>query len=225
MKKRYQKLGLIAVGVALLVMGFNALMTAIEIDVERGLVMSQPKAELVFHRLVTKVTKVTKGNDGIDRMRCIPNGHSDARAMGEVYGEHGFYQIWWYQENDGRFYQEVSLMFGESCAVVYGEQFDAAITNRVPLDVARALTVQFYQVIAEGFGGIEIYREHMTSSSSDDIEVENSADLPVPGGETEVLPEITSVDLWALQELGIILPPKTYSVLDIDDAWQYENSL
>lgn len=95
------------------------------------------------------------------------------------------------------------------------------ITDTVPLEVARSLTFQYIDAIAESQGGMDAYKANILRSFEVD---ESAAHVGEYGEELEVerdVPLIDSVILWAYEVHGIELPEGSYEVLDIDDEWDY----
>jgi hypothetical protein len=178
-------------------------------------------------QLVSSIqSKNTTSETGDDEL-CSPiSDNNTAKLMAEEEGQHGIYRMWTYQDPEqGTDIKRVSLRFGDMCATMYDSNVDEAITNRVPLTIARNLTLDAIKKIAEEQGGLEQYRQNILNSYTEMLE-DDLGPHPLrpnePSNNNEQ-PTITSVDLWALNEFGVILPTGTYVVNNIDDAWIYDS--
>lgn len=137
----------------------------------------------------------------------------------ESYGE--LFQMWSYIGPETRVPETIvtKVMVSGLCGLAF-TPYDDHITNRIPLDIARELTLQSYYPLIEEAGGIEQYREQVTSIFSGTYVHERSHG---PYTDAERAPiEIDSVDKWAFDQLGIVLPEGSFVVLDIDDEWEYD---
>jgi hypothetical protein len=201
--------------VASVVVSFRGVNTLIAADINNY--TKKDSAELV---------SLFKSEIGDDEL-CSPISDSNTAVLvGEEQGTHGIYRMWTYRDPEqGTDIKRVSMRFGDMCATMYDSRVDDAITNRVPLIIARNLTLDAIRKIAEEQGGLEAYRQNILNSYTEMLEDDLGPhplrpDAPSDNGQ---LPIITSVDLWALNEVGVILPMNTYEVNNIDDAWIYDN--
>ncbi|MBE9062879.1 hypothetical protein [cf. Phormidesmis sp. LEGE 11477] len=137
----------------------------------------------------------------------------------DSYGE--LFQMWSYVGPETRVPETIvtKVMVSGLCGLAF-TPYDEYITNRIPLDIARELTLQSYYPLIEEAGGIEQYREQITSVFSGTYVAERSHGSYT---DTERPPiEINSVDKWAFDQLGIVLPEGSFVVLNIDDEWEYD---
>ncbi|MEO0644902.1 MAG: hypothetical protein AAFZ17_01900 [Cyanobacteria bacterium J06650_10] len=95
------------------------------------------------------------------------------------------------------------------------------ITDTVPLEVARALTFQYIEVIAESQGGMDAYKANILRSFEVDEHAAHVGEYGEPLEAERDIPLIDSVILWAYEAHGIELPEGSYEVLDIDNEWDY----
>lgn len=126
----------------------------------------------------------------------------------------------WYYEHQAQFFTIVSAELGNQCGLAFSSGLETYITERVPLAVARDLTTQFYRKIVNAQGGVESYEQNVRASLAPPNS--NHQHSSVHTNQPQSGLPITSVDEWAMNEIGIILPPGTFTVTDIDDEWQYK---
>ncbi len=199
----------IFIAAALVMVGFHSLTKAIEADVNwlpYSGSDSLPEAELVAS---------TVGSDS-DYPSCLPPLIEDAQMIAEQIDKRGYtYEMWRYSYredyHDDGFNVRIILMFGDACGIAYDPQIDAAITDRIQLGSARALTRQMYEYLIDLAGGVDTFRDSLVASLSRE---RRSPHGPV---------ELTSVNIWALADLGIEVPEALYTVRDIDHEYQYNN--
>lgn len=144
----------------------------------------------------------------------------DVELVASVMDDTGHYQMWLYEEAGIVEYTVSEVNENGLCGLAY-VPWDDEFTNRIPLDIARELMLQFNLLKAELAGGLDAYRQEMvenfTSCESErqgfPWEDEDWCNEPA---------QITSVDKWVFDQLGIVLPEDTYILRDIDDGWDYE---
>ncbi|MEM9008677.1 MAG: hypothetical protein AAGE59_34855, partial [Cyanobacteria bacterium P01_F01_bin.86] len=146
------------------------------------------------------------------------NGY-EFTQVGEVDHTTGLFQMWAYPTHGYGPQTIVSKVTVHGvCGLAYSRG-DEHLTDRVPLEVARDLTLQYFSAIADSQGGVEQYQSNITASFNEPPE--SSFDPP----ETEPSPvEIDSVTKWAYDQLGIQFPAGRYTVRDIDNEWDYSDT-
>ena len=96
----------------------------------------------------------------------------------------------------------VTSLFGEACGIAYDSSYGSVITERVPLSVARSLTRELFQSLAETSGGIEQFKTEILQNLEYSREVRESGRRSM----SAEMPTYTSVEIWALNEIGIAIP-------------------
>lgn len=217
--RRMRKVGATISIVALLVIGFHGITKAIEADVD-GAYQNNWSAALVSNKTPSDSSLKKAESPACESIQSLVDKGIEVELVGEAEGENGLYQMWFYDLPTGDYATDVTILWGEACGLAY-TQYDDAITNRVPLDVARSLTLQFYRKIAADQGGVEQYEANLRASFSEEG---HEHDFRYRDQEpTEVTkPEITSVQAWAWNELGVNLPTGSFTIKNIDDEWQYD---
>ena len=212
-----KKFFILGLAVTSLVVVSKGVQIAINADVQRLSADAAPKVELIA-ATTNHLTK--QGED-----TCVPTTNPEAELIGEEQGDRGTYRLWVYQvPTSGRINQQVTIDFGEACGTAYDQRFDEAVTNRIPLETARSLTLQLFQNRVEIAGGIEAYRDIFLASFNEAEDSSSHPYLPNEEDREEKL-VLTSVELWALNELGIVPPAGSYDTRDIDEAWEYDYDL
>ena len=137
--------------------------------------------------------------------------------IGEATDSRGVeYTMWFYSDPQAGLITEVTMDFYGTCGTAFYPGINEHITESVPLDISRDLTLQLYERLIEAEGGLDKYQESI------DYLAENPDPIPGPDGAQPISETIiTSVDLWATEQLGIQIPGD-YVVIDIDNQWQYE---
>ncbi|MEO0984021.1 MAG: hypothetical protein AAFY20_00570 [Cyanobacteria bacterium J06639_14] len=133
---------------------------------------------------------------------CLPPSTQSAKVWGVVDTETGNYHligtIW--TEGDEDVYQEVLIYLApeETCRSLLPED-DPVLSHYIPLQLARELALQRYTRVLQEQGGQETYQQQLTDYLTGAPE----------GTRSEFPPE----HIWALEQLGIELPPESYEVL------------
>lgn len=103
-------------------------------------------------------------------------------------------------EGDEDVYQEVLIYLNaeDTCRSLLPED-DPVLSHYIPLQLARELALQRYTRVLQEQGGREAYQQQLTDYLTGAPE----------GTRSEFPPE----HIWALEQLGIELPPESYEVL------------
>ena len=140
--------------------------------------------------------------------RCLPSRATNVRKIamqdtttqaGDITHELSYHLFNYYYRGD--FQQAVILDFKGVCGLAYDSKFGLAMSEMVPMDVARSLVLQNYRVNAAEYGGIEEFGRLLIESLT-----------PSLGG---TLPRFTPEQIWALSQLGIHLPEDQYTIKEI----------
>ena len=214
MRRRTRKISAITGVVAFAIIGFHGITRAIEADVESAYQKSWD-AVLVS-------SEIDDASANTEQIKCQPTVAPgiEIELVGEVESERGLYRMWFYDSPNGDYATDVTVKWGEACGLAF-TRYDEAITNRVPLEIARSLTLQLYREAAKVQGGVEQYSANMSASFAEAIEHNDGYSYRGQAPE-DPRAEITSVQAWAFGQLGIELPEGSYRIRDIDNAWQYE---
>ncbi|MGB3766578.1 MAG: hypothetical protein WA947_08460 [Phormidesmis sp.] len=216
--KKIRRFIIISLSVIGLIFGLNLLNRAIALDVNR-----EPSSGKI--QIVTSRPKDVSRELPCESLQNVANRGVEVEHIGDYQHESGLFQMWLYQdENLGIPVTNVTKVTNQDICVLAYSQYDEAITNRVPLEVARSLTLQLHQKLADISGGVEAYKANFLASVNDEGEGYDF-DPSTPGNNDsnrDQTIEINSVDKWALEQLGIALPEGRFRVIDIDDAWQYD---
>lgn len=192
MKIRHKKFIAVITTIASLIIGFHSLTKGYEASIAKY--PSSPGAELVsFGQKST--------SEGIRGRECLSDNITDVQLLGEYEDSIALYQLWEYTGENG-YEMSATLLFGKVCGIAYDPAYGDEITDRIPLAGARSLTVQLLEQKIEESGGIENFEAELTATLSE-----------VEGGK----PELTSVYVWALNELGVEVPENLYTVRAIDE--------
>lgn len=133
---------------------------------------------------------------------CLPQATQTVKAWGLVETESGSYYLlgaaW--KDNNEDVYQEVLVYLApeETCRSLLPED-DPVLSHYIPLQLARELALQRYTRVLQEQGGREAYQQQLTDYLTSAPE----------GTRSEFPPE----HIWALEQLGIELPPDNYEVL------------
>lgn len=133
---------------------------------------------------------------------CLPPSTQSAKVWGVVDTETGSYHLigtsW--TEREEAVYQEVLIYLNpeDTCRSLLPED-DPVLSHYIPLQLARELALQRYTRVLQEQGGRETYQQQLTDYLTSAPE----------GTRSEFPPE----HLWALEQLGIELPPESYEVL------------
>lgn len=192
MKKRFKTFIFITVIITGLVIGVHSLIH--EINVAKNPRSIEPAlAELI------SFDQNDSGN--IRGRECLSDDVTDVRLLGRYEDSVALYQLWEYTGENG-YKMSGTLLFGEVCGTTYDPVYGDEITDRIPLEGARSLTVQLLEQKIEEAGGIENFEADLAATLSE-----------IEGGK----PELTSVYVWALHENGVEISEDLYTVRDIDD--------
>lgn len=101
---------------------------------------------------------------------------------------------------EGETYQEVLIYLDDqaACRSLLPED-DPVMSHYIPLNLARELALQRYTQVLQEQGGRNAYQQQLTEYLT-----------AAPEGTRSQFPEEY---LWALEQLGIELPPNSYEVL------------
>ncbi|NJM98894.1 MAG: hypothetical protein HC800_18620 [Phormidesmis sp. RL_2_1] len=202
-----------------LIVGLHGIGKAIAYDVDRAYSASYA-SKVSAENIASIGIGITPNIEDIpcDFLKFKAENGEDVELVASVMDDTGHYQMWLY-ENAGMIEYTVSEVNENGlCGLAY-TPYDDEFTNRIPLDIARELMLQFNLLKADIAGGLEAYRqqtiENFTVCERQGFpwEDEDWCNEPV---------QITSVDKWVFDQLGIVLPEDTYIVRDIDDGWDYE---
>ena len=140
--------------------------------------------------------------------RCLPSRATNVHKIamqdtttqaGDITHKLSYHLFNYYYRGD--FQQAVILDFKGVCGLAYDSKFGLAMSEMVPMDVARSLVLQNYRVNAAEYGGIEELGRLLIESLT-----------PSLGG---TLPRFTPEQIWALSQLGIHLPEDQYTIKEI----------
>lgn len=219
MTRLHRKVLSIALLVAAVVIGLDAISNAIEADINQGTYSSRSKDTVLVNVVNGGFTKSEE--DLTCSLLTNPTDYPNAQLVGTEDGTHGTYSLWLYEHPiTTQSLRHVSMNYGGMCGIAFEEDFGGVITNRVPLDIARSLVYQMYSHFAERAGGVDVYGGRMLASISDNSGQGNHGYVD-PALDQKL--SIDSVDLWALNQLGINFPAGSYHLIDIDNAWQYDS--
>lgn len=212
-KKRVRKWLLVFISAVLSVVALSLVTRAIEADVT-----------VIYGDKLSTETKFVSLKNEPEEFPCtslqdMSDRGVDIELIAEVESGRELFQMWLYQDPNTMMLETTvsKVMVSGICGLAYTPN-DEAITNRVPLDIARQLRLQSYEVLIEQAGGLEAYQAHVTGAFDGTGHIHG----PHDGEDNNYLIKIESVDKWALDQLGIELPAGTYEIVDIDDAWQYD---
>lgn len=191
MKIRRKKFIATIVVVTSLIIGFYSLTKGYEASIAKYPI--SPGAELVSFG--------QKTSESVRGQECLSDNVTDVHLLGEYEDSTALYQLWEYTGENG-YEMSATLLFGEACGIAYDPAYGDEITDRIPLEGARSLTVQLLERAIEDSGGIENFEADLIVHLSDS-----------EGGK----PELTSVYVWALDELGVEVPKNLYTVRAIDE--------
>ena len=223
MRRKIRKFFIVVAAVAVVIVATNAITQAISLDVKQTFTRAERAEQAVLAQAVTPPSRVLPSEACQSLHQMIQAGTLVELVGEQVDKRNLLYQMWYHDVPENYF--TVTVMFGEACGIAY-HQYDEAITNRVPLEVARSLTLQFYQKLADVQGGVSAYQKFLNESYVAATVEEHELDSSFRSGSpTEhQLAIVTSVEAWAYEQMGITLPKGTYQVLNIDDAWIYDNN-
>lgn len=218
-KRQIKEILLRSFVVLLLIVGLHGVGRAIAFDLNRP----YPSVQLAG----IGVGPVTQPDDiPCGSLRDHANQGGEVELVAEVVHDTGKFQMWLHEEQ-GTVLTTVSKVTDSGICVLAYTPYDEEITNRVPLDVARDLSLQLHHKLAAARGGMDAYRAEIVESFTVDNTEVFDRDPNTPGNnETgRVIPpaEITSIDKWVFDQLQIVLPEGTYIVRDIDNAWEYDS--
>lgn len=207
-RKLRRLVSLFIIGVAVTIL-WSLLTRAIRADVDElyAKTLRRDGGELVSFKLEQSSS---------DQTDCGVSGYPNARLLGIETAKPGTYRIWIFEERGSALpTMAVTVESPDGlCGIGFDERLDDAITNRLPLPIARSLMVQLISNIADqDYGGIEGYIEFFTGGNPN--HETHSEDI------TEKQ-EIDSVLYWALNELGVPVSADDFTVIDIDNAWIYD---
>jgi len=136
---------------------------------------------------------------------CLPLQTQTAKLWGLVEAPEGRYFLigaaWEGGESADEYgYQEVLVYLDaqESCRSLLPVD-DPVLSHYIPLNIARELALQRYTRVIQEQGGLEAYQQQLTEYLTSS-----------PAGNVSTFPQEY---VWALERLGIELPPGSYEVL------------
>ena len=132
---------------------------------------------------------------------CLPQQTQTTQLWGQTETEtDSYYLVGATWEGDEKTYQEVLIYLDpqETCRSLLPED-DPVLSHYIPLNLARELALQRYTRVLQEQGGREAYQQQLTDYL-------NTA----PEGTRSEFPQEY---IWALEQLGIELPPDRYEVL------------
>ena len=129
---------------------------------------------------------------------CLPSQIETTKLWGLVETDAGRYAL--IGVGEGETYQEVLIYLDpqSACRSLLPED-DPVLSHYIPLSLARELALQRYTQVLREQGGRDAYQQQLTEYLT-----------AAPDGTRSQFPEEY---LWALEELGIELPPNSYEVL------------
>lgn len=222
-KRRLKKFLAIAASVVAFITVISFVVQAVENDVNRntyGRPETYSNSAKAWDSSIAVGELADAGDLHCESLRASASRGVEHQLVGEVEYQSAVFQMWLYV-SPYTFMPEVTIsksMENGLCGIVYAPSMDEYITERTPLEAARQLNLQYYKVIAEEYGGIEAYGRNIESVFSGTAERHDH-----PDEHSDEPARITSLDKWTFDQLGIELPEGTYTVIEIDDAWIYEN--
>ena len=219
--KPYRKLLIIFIVSIFAINGISWMARAIAYDVLNG-GHDHPKHEHSHELIKDFGTVVNIGDLKCGYLQEKARQGNTIERVGEYIDNRNIPYTMWYFAEDGIPTTIVTFDYYGACGLAYSPDLNEYITEAVPLEVARQLMLQFYQAIAAEQGGIESYRESVAEAFT----TPRVAEGYVPGDEPidPVAPTvITSIDEWVFKQLEIDLPEDSYTVIDIDNEWVYED--
>ncbi|MBE9113868.1 hypothetical protein IQ273_31345 [Nodosilinea sp. LEGE 07298] len=129
---------------------------------------------------------------------CLPPQTQATKLWGLVETASGSYLL--IGAGEGETYQEVLIYLDAqaACRSLLPED-DPVLSHYIPLNLARELALQRYTQVLQEQGGRDAYQQQLTEYLT-----------AAPEGTRSQFPEEY---LWALEQLGIELPPNSYEVL------------
>ncbi len=129
---------------------------------------------------------------------CLPAQTQAPNLWGLVETTAGSYAL--IGVGEGETYQEVLIYLDHqaTCRSLLPED-DPVLSHYIPLNVARELALQRYTQVLQEQGGRDAYQEQLTEYLT-----------AAPDGTRSQFPQEY---IWALEQLGIELPPDSYEVL------------
>lgn len=219
--KRYKKLIVLAMTSLMVVVSISWITRAIAYDVY-GKGYSDEHDHSNEMTMPSTIGEVVAADElKCDALKVKADSGIQIEKIGESTDSRGFPYTMWFYVDQASFVTPVTVMFGDKCGMAFMPGVNEYMTERVPLDVSRQLTLQFYEAIATAQGGLDEYREHIQSTFSNPESLDQGSGL-ADNSEAGSGAIITSLDKWALDQLDIALPEGTYTIIDIDDRWQYE---
>ena len=221
-KRRTRKILFIFIATVLVVVSIGSIISkAVGIDADRPSYKTGVRTEEVSIKNEYSAQLVQRTEPPCRSLQNMVDRGVDIELEAEVesYGE--LFQMWSYIGPETRVPETIvtKVMVSGLCGLAFTPD-DDYITNRIPLSVARELTLQSYYPLIEEAGGIEQYTEQVISIFDHTYVSEHSHGSYTDAEEPPI--EITSVDKWAFDQLGIALPEGSFVVLNIDDEWEYD---
>ena len=136
--------------------------------------------------------------DDATNIRKIASQETTEQARGVTH-ELSYHYFTYYRRQGHR--EAVILDFKGICGLAYDSDLGLAMSEMVPMAVARSLVLQDYQASAEAVGGVEVLKQSIMEGLA-----------PPPSG---ILPRFTPERIWALAQLGIHPPEDKYTVKEI----------
>lgn len=175
----------------------------------------------ISHRKIWRPTQLQQREQEDPHLICTPDGSRNAKIIGRATDADGDeHVLWTYQrskpghtETGGHFSIEVTTLLAQSvCGTSYSPFVDAAITNRIELNTARALTLQSYQHDIDEAGSFDSFK----SQFLENLRQRNFHPFDKPS--------FTSVDVWAWQQINLEVPSDQYALKNIDHSYQYNSN-
>ncbi|MBE7383728.1 MAG: hypothetical protein F6J95_020210 [Leptolyngbya sp. SIO1E4] len=133
---------------------------------------------------------------------CLPPATQTVKVWGRVATDTESYTLigttW--KDNNEDVYQEVLIYLNaeDTCRSLLPED-DPVLSHYIPLQLARELALQRYTRVLQEQGGREAYQQQLTDY--------------LIGAPEDTRSEFPPEHIWALEQLGIELPPDSYEVL------------
>lgn len=227
MRRKYRRLLKIASLICALAISLHGINWLAKAAVDReynAIINGSKKVEYVSNTNSAKQDNLTAPQHD----SCRPKNSGEATIAATATDSRGYsYALWLYEPKStnterGTDHEDtrtrVTSLFGEACGIAYDSSYGSVITERVPLSVARSLTKQLFQSLAETSGGIEQFKTEIMQNLEHSREVRESGRRSM----SAEMPDYTSVEIWALNEIGITIPDGYYELIDIDDRWAYD---
>ena len=178
-------------------------------------VAQQPTINVQSHLVGNKAERIASTVstvstfDGEYLLKCLSSNATGIREIasqekikqtGSTTHKLSYHLFEYYRHNAHQ--QAVVLDLGGVCGLAYDSELGLAMSEMVPMDVARSLSLQNYEAVAASVGGVEELERLILEEGL----------VPSLSG---TLPRFTPERIWALAQLGIHLPEDKYTVQEI----------